>query len=154
MNTEIKTISPFRNDVSELIDQANEYMSALYPAESNHFDDPAVLSKPNVCFLGLFNENRLIGIGAVKILTDDSTYGEIKRMYLLPEFRGNGLSKLIMNSLEEHLVNQEVKLARLETGISQPEAIGLYEKMGYKKREPFGAYKIDPLSIFMEKELC
>ena len=42
---------------------------------------------------------------------------------------------------------------RLETGTKQPEAIALYRKFGYVERGPFGAYKPDPLSIFMEKRL-
>lgn len=39
----------------------------------------------------------------------------------------------------------------LETGISQPEALGLYERSGYARRGPFGAYAEDPLSVFMHK---
>ncbi len=42
---------------------------------------------------------------------------------------------------------------RLETGIYQPEAIGLYRKYGYVEIEPFGSYLPDPLSLFMEKRL-
>ena len=67
--------------------------------------------------------------------------------------RGNGLAKLIMCELEAHLKQRGIGVARLETGIYQPEAIGLYEKLGYEIRGPFGAYKPDPLSVFMEKRL-
>jgi putative acetyltransferase len=42
---------------------------------------------------------------------------------------------------------------QLETGTKQPEAIALYRKFGYAERGPFGAYKPDPLSLFMEKRL-
>ena len=42
-------------------------------------------------------------------------------------------------------------LLRLETGVLQPEALGLYRKLGYRERGPFGAYAADPLSVFMEK---
>jgi putative acetyltransferase len=41
----------------------------------------------------------------------------------------------------------------LETGIRQPEALGLYEQAGYKRRGPFGDYAEDPLSVFMQKRL-
>jgi putative acetyltransferase len=44
-------------------------------------------------------------------------------------------------------------LLRLETGVRQPEALGLYRKLGYRERGPFGAYKPDPLSVFMEKRV-
>ena len=46
-----------------------------------------------------------------------------------------------------------VRLFRLETGIKQTEAVGLYRKLGYRERHPFGAYRPDPLSVFMEKSL-
>jgi putative acetyltransferase len=39
----------------------------------------------------------------------------------------------------------------LETGIRQPEALGLYERLGFVRRGPFGDYAEDPLSVFMEK---
>ena len=42
---------------------------------------------------------------------------------------------------------------RLETGVRQPEALGLYETAGYQRRGPFGAYAEDPLCVFMEKRL-
>jgi len=44
-------------------------------------------------------------------------------------------------------------LLRLETGTRQPEAIGLYRATGYVEIQPFGSYRADPLSIFMEKRL-
>jgi putative acetyltransferase len=43
---------------------------------------------------------------------------------------------------------------RLETGISQPDALRLYERAGYVRRGPFGNYGPDPLSVFMEKSLA
>ena len=42
---------------------------------------------------------------------------------------------------------------RLEVGVSQPEALGLYERTGYYKIPPFGNYWDDPLSFFYEKTL-
>jgi putative acetyltransferase len=42
-------------------------------------------------------------------------------------------------------------ILRLEAGIHQPEALGLYEALGYVRRGPFGDYGDDPVSVFMEK---
>ena len=58
-----------------------------------------------------------------------------------------------MKDLESHLIKQAVTYARLETGIHQKEAIKLYERLGYYRIDPFGEYKVDPLSVFMEKKL-
>lgn len=125
----------------------------MYPPESNHQDDVYELSEKNVYFIGAFETDKLIGIGAVKVLSHDQIYGEIKQVFVLPEHRSKGAAKLIMNALEKHLSENGVKLARLETGCNQPEAISLYKNYGYIERSPFGEYKQDPLSIFMEKEL-
>ncbi|MGB2516859.1 MAG: GNAT family N-acetyltransferase, partial [Pseudomonadales bacterium] len=59
----------------------------------------------------------------------------------------------IMSVLEAQLVNNNILLARLETGNKQAAAIQLYKLLGYQTRGPFGQYVIDPLSIFMEKPL-
>jgi putative acetyltransferase len=72
---------------------------------------------------------------------------------VLEAYRGRGVSKQLMQALETHLREQQIPLARLETGISQPEALGLYEKLGYQYRSPFSSYQLDPLSVFMEKRL-
>ena len=146
-------ISPNRNDVASIISKSSEYAANLYPPESNHQDDVSDLSKPNVFFVGAFERDNLIGIGAVKVLSHDQMYGEIKQVFVLAEHRSKGAAKLIMDALEKHLFKKGVRLARLETGCKQPEAISLYKKLGYMERSPFGAYKPDPLSIFMEKEL-
>ena len=58
-----------------------------------------------------------------------------------------------MQHLENHLVGLGVRVARLEAGPKQPEALGLYRKLGYTERGPFGPYADDPLSVFMEKTL-
>ena len=91
--------------------------------------------------------------GAVKMLDDDCRYGEIKRLFVIDEHRGKGLSRRIMDHLETHLREMGVHVVRLETGTRQPEALGLYNRLGYARRGPFGAYGHDPLSVFMEKRL-
>ena len=58
-----------------------------------------------------------------------------------------------MRFLEDELRQRGVELIRLETGVRQPEALGLYRKLGYRERGPFGAYRPDPLSVFMEKSV-
>ena len=74
-------------------------------------------------------------------------------MFVLPEFRGLKLGRRILEELENLARTSGLELARLETGIRQPEALLLYERAGYQRRGPFGDYSEDPLSIFMEKKL-
>jgi putative acetyltransferase len=146
-------VDPTSPAARRLIARSDAYMSALYPAESNHFDSPEMLAQPHVRFLGIHLDGELIACGGVKLMDDDGRYGEIKRMFVLPEHRGRGLARVLLAALEEQLRREGCELARLETGVAQPEALGLYRAAGYAERTPFGAYRPDPLSVFMEKRL-
>jgi putative acetyltransferase len=149
----IRRIERETPDLTRLIALSDAYMGDLYPSESNHLESVQALLGPSAWMLGVWIDGGLAACGAVKILDDDGAYGEIKRVFVLDEHRGKGLSKAIMQALEEHLRSRGISLARLETGIKQPEAIGLYRRLGYAERGPFGKYQPDPLSLFMEKPL-
>ena len=151
-DTSIKPIDPIREDVNILLNKSDKYLRSLYPDESNHLDYADELSKPNCILLGAFRDDSLLGIGAVKLFYGDG-YGEVKRVFVDPLYRGQGIAKAIMGALEAQLVNNDILLARLETGTKQAAAIQLYKLLGYQTRGPFGQYVIDPLSIFMEKPL-
>ncbi|MFZ6767386.1 GNAT family N-acetyltransferase [Undibacterium sp. Di26W] len=152
----VERLDPASDAAGRLIALSDAYMAALYPAESNHLESVTALAQDNVMFFGCHIDEELAACGAVKILFDDDaqlSYGEIKRLFVPDEFRGKGLSKLIMRALEDYLLAHDIRVARLETGIKQPEALGLYFRLGYAERAAFGDYEEDPLSIFMEKNL-
>jgi len=149
----VERVDPALPAVRDLISRSDAYMVALYPPESNHLESVEALSAPNVFFLGAFVDDVLAGTAAVKKLADDGVYGEIKRLFVLERYRGLGISRALMAALEAHLAEHDIPLARLETGIRQPEAIGLYRRLGYVERAPFGGYRPDPLSLFMEKRI-
>ncbi|MFZ6710523.1 GNAT family N-acetyltransferase [Undibacterium sp. TC9W] len=152
----IERVDPASEAAGRLIAMSDAYMAALYPAESNHMLSVDALLHDNVIFLGCYMDGQLAACGAVTILFDDDeqlSYGEIKRVFVPDEFRGRGLSKHIMRALEDHLLDQDIRVVRLETGIRQPEALGLYFRLGYAERAAFGQYEEDPLSVFMEKIL-
>jgi len=146
-------LDPGHGDAQALMALSEAYMSALYPAESNHFEPADSLRPPQGSFYGLWHGGRLVGCGGVKCFEVDG-YGEIKRLFVLGSERGRGLARQLMARLEADLVERGLRLARLETGIHQPEALGLYRRLGYVERGPFGGYAPDPLSAFFEKALC
>jgi putative acetyltransferase len=78
-------------------------------------------------------------------------YGELKRMYVRPLFRGLGFAKLLLDHLASFASAHGLKLLRLETGIHQREAIALYERQGFYRIPPFGPYTDDPVSLCYEK---
>lgn len=95
----------------------------------------------------------LVACGAVKFVAGEPEYGEIKRVFVAEEQRGKRLATSIMQHLEEFVINNGVSIVRLEAGPKQPAALSLYRKLGYTERGPFGSYRADPLSVFMEKKL-
>lgn len=149
----IKAASPKTLAIRGMIDQLNEYQLALYPAESNHLVSIAELAAPQVYFVAAYEGRRVLGCGAVKYAEDDCFYGEIKRVFVKIKARGRGVSKQIMASLEADARGKKAQVLRLETGIHQHAAIGLYAHFGFSRRGPFGEYAEDPLSVFMEKSL-
>lgn len=149
----IEHLDPVTAEAGAIIAASDAYYRELYPAESNHLESPERLARADMLFIGCRVDARLAASGAAKIMHDDGTYAEIKRVFVLDEFRGQGLSWRIMEYLEAEVERQGVKLLRLETGIYQPAARGLYSKLGYHERGPFGAYAEDPLSVFMEKSV-
>jgi putative acetyltransferase len=81
-------------------------------------------------------------------------YGEIKRMFVDFLMRGQGLGRALLEAIETWARTEGLDVLRLETGVRNNEAVALYERAGYKRCGPFGDYQPDPLSIFMEKQLC
>lgn len=151
MVTQIELETPRQEAVLRLIDLSNAYMASLYPAESNHLVDIAQLEKDNVSFFVARHEGRVVGCGALVVAGDGTA--EIKRMFVDPEARGLRIGKLIMDTLLTRGAELGLFAIRLETGISQPEAISLYRKAGFVEIDAFAPYRPDPLSLFMEKRL-
>lgn len=151
---QVEELDPDAEDVRALIAASDAYYGGLYPAESNHLESGEDLKRDGVLFVGCRSGGRLVASGAAKLMRDDGDYAEIKRVFVLEPYRGRGLSNLIMQYLETELIRRGVDTCRLETGVRQPEALGLYRKLGYREREAFGAYRPDPLSVFMEKRLA
>lgn len=142
---------PRQPDVSELIVALDRMMTELYPAESNHLLELETLAGRDVTFLVARAGTRVIGCGAVR--RRDADLGEIKRMFVVPDARELGLGREILSALEAKAREQGLSRLALETGVHQREAIGLYERAGFRACEPFADYKPDPLSLFMGKEL-
>ncbi len=138
-------------DVIALIDALDAYQGALYPPESNYHLSVEALKQPNVLFCVVRDDDgAALGCGAVVLLEG---YGELKRMYVNPGHRGRGIAKAIITFLEHEAARRDYTILRLETGIHQAEALGLYGRAGYVRRGRYGDYPEDPLSVFMEKKI-
>lgn len=151
MSTRISIEPPRQPGVVRLLELSDAYALSLYPAESNHLLDIASLEKPEVTMFVARHDGVVVGCCALVDGGDGS--GEIKRLFVDPDRRGFGIAGRLLEALEAQARAVAIGVLRLETGIRQPEAIGLYERIGYVRRGPFADYPDDPLSLFMEKRV-
>jgi len=143
---------PDSPDAKLLIDELQTHLESFYPPASRHGFSVEKLLAENVPFYVLRTENESAGCGGIKLV--DRAYGELKRMYVRPQFRGAGFGQLLLNHLAGHARAHGVTVLRLETGIHQHAAIRLYERAGFNRISPFGPYTDDPLSLCYEKHLA
>lgn len=142
---------PDSPDAIELIDELEAHLDPLYPATSRHGYSVEKLLAQRVAFFVLRDNGTPAGCGGIQLFGNE--YGELKRMYVRPQFRGLGYGKLLLDHLADYARSKGVGLLRLETGIHQVAAIHLYEHAGFQRIGPFGEYKEDLLSLFYEKQI-
>jgi putative acetyltransferase len=142
--------SPRQPEVVALVRELDAYLTSLYPVESNHLLDIEALCRPDIRFFVARGQGEALGCGALRSFPE---YGEVKRMFVRPQARGFRLGHRILAHLEAEARAQGLPALRLETGVRQPEAIGLYRAAGFVERGPFGEYPLDALSLFLEKPL-
>ena len=143
--------SPDQPEAIALINELDAYQDTLYPPESRHYLDLASLKQSNVVFaVARDGADRAIGCGAVVLYPK---FGELKRMYVSPYGRGQGVARKLLVLLESRAIEAGCQLLMLETGPYQHEALALYASAGYERRGPFGEYANDPLSVFMQKHI-
>jgi len=153
MCTEILIVAADSPEAVELIGELDEHlMGHPYPPQSRHAFSVEKLLREQVVFFVTWYDGKLAGCGGIKMFGTE--YGEVKRMFVRPEFRGKGLGKLMLEHLTLYAVRQGVNVVRLETGIYEVEAIGLYERCGFQRRAPFGEYVEDPMSVYFEKQVA
>lgn len=152
MSASINLERPDSVDAVTLIAELEEHLSQYYPQESRHGFSVEKLLADQVAFFVLRYDGQPAGCGAIKLF--GSEYGELKRMYMRPQFRGLGLAKQMIEHLTIYARANSIMLVRLETGIYQTEAIGLYERAGSYRIPPFGPYRDDPLSLCYERQLA
>lgn len=105
--------------------------------------------------VALTEEGEPVGTALLRWSPFDSGAGsaEVKRLFVRPQFRGNGISRTIMAAIEAAALRAGAVRLVLETGVEQPEALSLYSSLGYDRIEPYGEYMDDPRSVCFGREL-
>ncbi len=154
----IRPERPDQAEVQALLAALDTYLAGLYAPEDNHILGLAQLLADDVHFLVARQGAAAVGCAAVRRMppepaTAGQPYGEIKRMYVLPSARGQGIAQGLLGQLEAALHQRGIGQALLETGRDQTEALRLYQQAGYLPRGPFGGYPDNGLSLFLAKTL-
>lgn len=135
------------------IQELNVELNFMYDTEGGTGDfDPADVTVPRSAFIIAWLDGEAVGCGAIRPM-DNPHYAEVKRMYVRPAFRGRGISRRILTDLEQRARDFDYHYLQLETGILQPEAIGLYESAGFYRIPNFGKYAEDDMSVCYQKVL-
>lgn len=150
MEITIQAERPDSSDALALIGELEAELEPLYPPESQHGYSVEQLIAAGVAFFVVRVNGEAAGCGGIQFYPD---YGELKRMYVRPAFRGMGLAGRLIDHLISFAAECQCRLLRLETGILQDAAIRCYEKAGFYRIGPFGPYTDDPLSLFYERPI-
>ncbi len=139
--------------VNELLVKHFKELRSVSPEGSTHVLDIEGLKTPSIKFWSIWDEENLIGCGALKFLSKN--HGEIKSIRISDKFRNKGFGKIII----EHLITEAKKLRidklSIETGAGEffAPARKLFTNFGFKPCRPFAHYKEDPNSCYFEKDI-
>jgi putative acetyltransferase len=128
-------------------------MARVSPPQSRHALDLTGLRQPGMTFWTIWAGNELAGCGALKEL--DPLHGEIKSMRTAYAYQRRGIASRMLRHILEQATGRGYRRLSLETGSMDyfEPARRLYSRFGFAFCEPFGAYAVDPNSVFMTKEL-
>ena len=122
-----------------------------YPATQQNFA-PHNKVDDNARVVVAYSESTPVGCGCFRPMNEQAVL-EIKRMFVIPQFRGRGIARMILNELETWGSEEGFTQAKLETGNKQPEAIAVYNAAGYKEIPNYPPYTEIADSICMAKIL-
>jgi putative acetyltransferase len=146
---------PDQPEVVALIDALDAYQKPLYPLESFYGIDMAALCRPEVVFVVAREPASGAAVGCGAIVVDErQARGELKRMFVAPPWRGRGVARRVYDHLEALSHARGCRELVLETGVRQPQAVALYERVGFRRCGVLPGYPDDPLSVFMIKTLA
>lgn len=143
----IDVTGPRSEDAQALIHASRTEMQRVYDvSECEQFavDD---FDQPNVLFIIARLNGDAVGCVA---LVDCISYGEIKGFFVTPGARKNGVGGALLKAVFKAGRDVGLETIRLETGGKLQSAIALYQRYGFESRGPFGTYRDNETSVFME----
>ena len=126
-------------------------LRAASPEGSAHVLDIPGLKVPSIKFWSLYNNDQLMGCGALKFL--DKGHGEFKSIRIHDNFRKKGHGTIVINHLIDEAKKLDIKRLSIETGAGDffIPARKLFKSCGFEPCEPFAHYKEDVNSVYLTK---
>ena len=136
-------------EVDELLKKHFIELRSVSPAGSTHVLDIDGLKDPSIKFWSLWENEKLMGCGALKFLNEN--HGEFKSIRVADLYRGKGYGEKIISYLIQKSKKLNIKRISIETGSGEffKSARKLFKKSGFKECEPFSHYKFDANSCYM-----
>ena len=141
----IKRVDSKNLDFRALVMQLDRYLAKIDGDEYAFYHQFNTIDKLAHCVV-IYENGVPLGCGAIKRFDEQSF--EIKRMFVHPNARGRGFAKQLVRALENWGAEMGATRTLLETGKRMPDAIGLYQKMGYTSIKNYGHY------IGVENSVC
>ena len=140
-------------EVDELLRKHFIELRSVSPAGSTHVLDIDGLKNPSIKFWSLWENEKLMGCGALKFLNE--SHGEFKSIRVADQYRGKGYGKKIISHLIAEAKELKIKKISIETGSGEffKSARRLFKNFGFEKCEPFSHYKTDANSCYMSLEI-
>ena len=134
--------------VNELLNKHFVELRTVSPAGSTHVLDIAGLKDQTIKFWSFWDNDNLVGCGALKLL--DKNHGEFKSIRVSDNYRKKGIGEKIIDHLIEEAKKLEISKLSIETGAGDffLPARKLFSKFGFKACPPFAHYKEDPNSCY------
>ena len=143
---------PYDDPVAQdLVEQVQQEYVARYGGRDEAVVDPAEFLPPEGLFLAAEVDGAAVGSGAWRAL--GAGVAEIKRVYVVRGLRRRGLARLIVDALERSAAQAGCRSVVLNSGAEQPEALRLYDRLGYGPVTPYGVYACAPDAVFLGKDL-
>lgn len=134
-NGDLPKLSEF---LQSLVDAERPFDSTLKEGEIFYYDIQNLIIDKATEVLVVDNGNQIIGCGYAQIRTAKAyekheSFGYLGFMFVSPEFRGKGISNLLLNDLKKWVLSQGITEVRLEVYHDNEAAVKAYEKAGFKK---------------------
>tara|TARA_B100001750_G_C15196056_1_gene441232 strand:+ start:205 stop:669 length:465 start_codon:yes stop_codon:yes gene_type:complete len=141
------------SEVDKLLRKHFIELRSVSPPGSTHVLDIDGLKDPSIKFWSLWENEKIVGCGALKFLNEN--HGEFKSIRVVDQYRRKGYGQKIITHLIGEAKKLNIEKISIETGSGKffKSARKLFKKFGFKKCEPFAHYKIDSNSCYMNLEI-